>query len=75
MNPIIAAAMAACLQHMSAGTYEKGFEPCDKITIEYNAEVESLTQTPSVISQFHEVRSRQDDAADVARAAALLRAQ
>lgn len=72
VNPLIAAAMAACLQHMSGGIYEKDFQDCDKITVEYNMEVESLTQTPTVISQYHEQRSRQDDAATVARAAAML---
>jgi phosphoribosylcarboxyaminoimidazole (NCAIR) mutase len=72
MNPLIAAAMAACLNHMSGGTYEKDFVDCDKITVEYNMEVESLTQTPATISQFHEERSRQDDAAVVARAGAIL---
>jgi len=73
MNPIIAAAMAACLHHMSGGAYEEGFSACDRITIEYNMEVESLIQTPANFPRFHEEPSRQDDAAAVARAAAMLR--
>ena len=72
MNPLIAAAMAACLRHMGGGVYEQGFSDCDKITVEYNMEVESLTQTPVTISQFREEPSRQADAAAVARAAATL---
>jgi hypothetical protein len=73
MNPLIAAAMAACLHHMSGGFYEKDFAACDRITVEYNMEVESLTQTPASFPQFREEPSRQDDAAIVARAAAMLR--
>jgi hypothetical protein len=34
-------------------------------------EVENLTQTPASFPQFHEEPSRQDDAAVVARAAAM----
>ncbi|HWU56523.1 MAG TPA: hypothetical protein VN175_13530 [Rhizomicrobium sp.] len=68
---MIAAAMAACLHHMSGGVYEKDFSACDKITVEYNRDVESLTQTPAKFPQFHQEPSRQDDAAAVARAAAL----
>jgi hypothetical protein len=71
MNPLIAAAMAACLHHMSGGAYEKDFEACDKITVEYNMEFESLTQAPVSFPQFHEETSRQGDAAVVARAAAM----
>jgi hypothetical protein len=72
MNPLIAAAMAACLHHMSGGAYEKDFLGCDKITVEYNMEVESLAQVPPTIPPFREEPSRQDDAAIVARAAAAL---
>ncbi len=71
MNPLLAAAMAACLHHMSGGTYEKDFAACDKITVEYNMEVENLTQTPVNFPQFHEEPSPQGDAAIVARAAAM----
>ena len=71
MNALIAAAMAACLHHMSGGAYEKDFSACDKITVEYNMEVEKLAQTPASFPRFHEESSRQDDAAIVARAAAM----
>lgn len=72
MNPLIAAAMAACLRHMSGGAYEKDFLECDKIVVEYNMEVESLARIPADFPQFHQEPSRQDDAAAVARAAATL---
>lgn len=72
MNPLIAAAMAACLRHISGGVYEKDFSDCERVTIEYNMEVESLTQTLPTIAHFHETPSRQEDAATVARAAAML---
>ena len=72
MNPLIAAAMAACLRHVSGGVYEKDFADCDRITVEYNMEVESLTQSPAAIPQFREAISLQDDIAAVARAAATL---
>ena len=55
MNPVIAAAMAACLQHMSGGAYERDFEDCDRIVIEYNQEVETLTATPAAMPVFSDV--------------------
>jgi hypothetical protein len=61
MNPAIAAAMAACLQHMSGGAYEPGFQACDQITIEYNTEVETLTATPASMPTYSESHSRQQD--------------
>lgn len=72
MSPLIAAAMAACLHHMSGGMFEKDFSGCERIMVQYNMEVESLTQVPATIPQFREEPSRQDDAAIVARAAAAL---
>jgi len=72
MNPVIAAAMAACLQHMSAGMYEKDFEACEQITVEYNMQVESMPRAPASFPQYHEAQSRADDAAAVARAASML---
>jgi hypothetical protein len=72
MNPAIAAAMAACLQHMSGGVYERDFEDCDRIVIEYNQEVETLTATPAAVPVFSEVHSRQQDVDTVKGAAASL---
>ena len=72
MNPIIAAAMAACLQHMQGGAYERGFEDCDKITVEYNMEVETLTAAPGSIPAFQPERTRQGDIDAVKSAAATL---
>ena len=69
MNPMIAAAMAACLQHMSGGAWERDFEDCDRITIEYNQEVETLTATPAAIPAHSEAHSRQQDL-DAVRGAA-----
>ena len=71
MNALLAAAMAACLHHMSGGAYEKDFSACEKIIVEYNRDVETLAQTPASFPQYHEEPSRQDDAAVVARAAAM----
>lgn len=70
MNPAIAAAMAACLRHMSGGAYEPGFEACDRIAVEYNAEVETLTATPAAMPAYSEVHSRQQDIDTVNGAAA-----
>ena len=72
MNPAIAAAMAACLQHMSGGVYERDFEDCDRIVIEYNQEVETLTAAPATVPAFAEVHSRQQDIDIVKGAAATL---
>ncbi len=72
MNPAIAAAMAACLQHMSGGAYERDFEDCDRIVIEYNQEVETLTAAPAAVPVFSEVHSRQQDIDIVKGAAASL---
>jgi hypothetical protein len=72
MNPVIAAAMAACLRHISGGTYDHDFQDCDRITIEYNAEVETLTATQSSIPNFSEGYSRQQDIDTVKGAAAAL---
>jgi hypothetical protein len=72
MNPIIAAAMAACLQHMQGGAYERDFEDCDKITVEYNLEVETLTAMPDSIPAFQPEHTRQDDIDTVKSAAATL---
>ncbi len=69
MNPAIAAAMAACLQHMSGGVYERDFEDCDRIV---NQEVETLTATPAAVPVFSEVHSRQQDVDTVKGAAASL---
>ncbi len=72
MNPVIAAAMAACLQHMTGGSYDRDFQDCDRITIEYNQEVESLTAAPATAPAFAEVHSRQQDIDIVKGAAATL---
>ncbi|HEX4272824.1 MAG TPA: hypothetical protein VHZ32_15635 [Rhizomicrobium sp.] len=72
MNPVIAAAMAACLQHMSSGAYDRDFQDCDRITIEYNQEVETLTATPASSPAFSEEHSRQQDIDLVKGAAATL---
>ena len=72
MNPAIAAAMAACLQHMSGGAWERDFEDCDRIAIEYNQEVETLTETPAMVPAYSEMRSRQQDLDAVRGAAATL---
>ena len=72
MNPVIAAAMAACLQHMAGGTYERDFQDCDRITIEYNQEVETLTATQAPMPVFSEQHSRQQDIDIVKGAAATL---
>jgi hypothetical protein len=72
MNPVIAAAMAACLQHMSGGAWEHDFEDCDRIVIEYNAEVETLPAAPAVVPAYSEMRSRQQDLDTVRGAAATL---
>lgn len=73
MNPVIAAAMAACLQHMSGGAWEHDFEDCDRIAIEYNQAVETLTGTPAMMPIYSELRSRQQDIDTVQGAAATLR--
>lgn len=72
MNPAIAAAMAACLQHMNGGAYERDFEDCDRIVIEYNQEVETLTATPAAMPDFSDMHSRQQDIDTVKGAAAAL---
>jgi hypothetical protein len=72
MNPVIAAAMAACLQHMTGGGYERDFQDCDRITIEYNRQVETLTATPAALPAFSEQHSRQQDIDIVKGAAATL---
>lgn len=72
MDPVIAAAMAACLQHMSGGAWERDFEDCDRIAIEYNRQVETLTGTPAMVPVYSEVRSRQQDIDTVKAAAATL---
>ena len=72
MNPVIAAAMAACLQHMSGGAWERDFQACDRISIEYNQEVESLTASPAAMPGFSESHSRQQDIDTVNGAAAAL---
>ena len=72
MNPAIAAAMAACLQHMSGGSYDRDFQDCDRITIEYNQEVETLPLTAATVPVFSEMRSRQQDVDTVRGAAASL---
>ena len=72
MNPVIAAAMSACLRHISGGTYDPDFQDCDRITIEYNAEVETLTATQASIPNFSESHSRQQDIDIVKGAAATL---
>lgn len=69
MNPIIAAAMAACLRHISGGSYDQDFQDCDRITIEYNAEVETLTATPASMPSYSENPSRQQDIDTVKTAA------
>jgi hypothetical protein len=69
MNPVMAAAMAACLQHMAGGTYERDFRDCDRITIQYNREVETLTATQAPMPVFSEQHSRQQDI-DIVRGAA-----
>jgi len=72
MNPVIAAAMAVCLQHMSGGDHDHDFQDCDRITVEYNAEVETLTATPASIPAFSEEHSRRQDIDIVKGAAATL---
>jgi hypothetical protein len=72
MNPVIAAAMAACLQHMTGGSYDRDFQDCDRITIEYNQEAETLTATPAAVPAYSEVHSRQQDIDTVKGAAAAL---
>jgi len=72
MNPVIAAAMAACLQHMAGGTYDRDFQDCDRITIEYNQEVETLTAAQAPMPVFSEQHSRQQDIDIVKGAAATL---
>ncbi len=72
MNPVIAAAMAACLQHMTSGAYDRDFQDCDRITIEYNQEVETLTAAPAAMPAYSEVHSRQQDIDTVKGAAATL---
>jgi hypothetical protein len=72
MNPVIAAAMAACLQHMTGGAYERDFQDCDRITIEYNQEVETLTATQASMPAYSEAHSRQQDIDTVKGAAATL---
>ena len=72
MNPVIAAAMAACLQHMSGGAYDHDFQDCDRITVEYNQEVETLTATPASLPVYSEEHSRQQDIDTVKGAAATL---
>ena len=69
MNPALAAAMAACLQHAAGGVYERDFQDCDRITIQYNAEVESLTTLPAAMPVFSEAHSRQQDI-DIVKSAA-----
>lgn len=72
MNPVIAAAMAACLQHMTGGSYDRDFQDCDRITIEYNQQVETLTATQAAMPSYAEVHSRQQDIDTVKNAAAIL---
>ena len=72
MNPVIAAAMAACLQHMTGGTYDRDFQDCDRITIEYNQEAVTLTATPAAMPAYSEAHSRQRDIDIVRNAAATL---
>jgi hypothetical protein len=72
MNPVIASAMAACLQHMTGGAYDRDFQDCDRITIEYNQEVETLTATPAAMPAYAEEHSRQQDIDAVRNAAATL---
>jgi hypothetical protein len=72
MNPIIAAAMAACLQHITGGTYDRDFQDCDRITIEYNREVETMTAAPVAMPAYAEEHSRQQDIDTVRNAAATL---
>jgi hypothetical protein len=72
MNPVIAAAMAACLQHMTGGSYDRDFQDCDRITVEYNQEVESLTAMPAAEPAYAEVHTRQQDIDIVKGAAAAL---
>jgi hypothetical protein len=72
MNPVIAAAMTACLQHMTGGIYDRDFQDCDRITIEYNQEVETLTATPAAMPAYSEAHSRQRDIDIVRNAAATL---
>ena len=72
MNPAIAAAMAACLQHMTGGTCDRDLQDCDRITIEYNQEVDTLTTTPATFPAYAEQHSRQQDIDTVRNAAATL---
>ena len=72
MNPVIAAAMAACLQHMTGGSYDRDFQDCDRITIDYNQEVEGLTAAPDTVPAYAEVHTRQQDIDIVKGAAATL---
>jgi len=72
MNPVIAAAMAVCLQHMTGGGYDRDFQDCDRITIEYNQEVESLTAAPAAEPAYAEAHTRQQDIDIVKGAAATL---
>ncbi len=72
MNSVIAAAMAACLQHMTGGAYDRDFQDCDRITIEYNREVETLTATQASMPGFSQEHTRQQDIDTVKGAAATL---
>jgi hypothetical protein len=72
MNPLIAAAMAACLRNMSGGAYDQDFRDCEKITVQYNMEVESLAAAPAAISAVEGEHSRQADLGIVKGAAATL---
>ena len=69
MNPVIAAAMAACLQHVTGGAYDPDFQDCERITIEYNREVETLTAAGASIPAVSQEHSRQQDI-DIVRSAA-----
>lgn len=72
MNPLIAAAMAACLRLAGGGAFDHGLDACDRIAIAYNDEVETLPTQRAPFPAFQETPSRQADLATVKNAVATL---
>jgi hypothetical protein len=72
MDPLIAAAMAACLRLSNGGTFDNGLEDCEKIAVAYNDQAEDLPTQRAPFPAFQNTPSHQADLDTVKNAAAKL---